>query len=140
MLFNSQPYQISCSYTASGLTATSFSKRQCSVTPSGGGAATTLNFAGGSPYTSDTVKSGPVFAAGTYTTDVSIMYTDMGTSDQSSSTGTVTWDDSASQTAVVSSSATSATTSHTMSNSGVSFDTNYFLFSKLSFDLFSHTN
>ena len=92
------------------------------MTPSGGGAATTLNFAGGSPYTSDTVKSGPVFTAGTYTTDVSIMYTDMGTGSQSSSTGTVTWDDSASQTAVVSSSATSASTSHTMSNSGVSLN------------------
>ena len=89
------------------------------MTPNAGGAATTLNFAGGSPYTTDTVKSGPVFAAGTYTNDVSIMYTDMGTGSQSGSTGTVTWDDSASQTAVVSSGATSVTTSHTMTNSGV---------------------
>ena len=62
-----------------------------------------------------------MFNAGTYTTDVSLMYTDMGTDSQSGSTGTVTWDDpSSGQTAVVSSSATSATTSHTMTNSGVS--------------------
>ena len=93
------------------MTATSFTKRQCTVTPNAGGAATTLTFAGSSPYTTDTVKSGPVFTAGTYTTDVSIMYTE--------NSNSVTWDDSASQTAVVSSSATSVTTSHTMTNSGV---------------------